>query len=170
MWHPHSDGPPDAGADQAWDQQVRHETREQQLDRNFTELLQELRVAQTGVQILLAFLLTMAFANRFSEVRGAALLLYLATVMLAALATCVLIGPVACHRLLFRRRAKARLMETAHRLTMVGLVLLALAIVGSISLVVQVSVGWAWTVVFATGTAVAYVLVWLVLPLSMREP
>lgn len=162
-------GAPTQHASDAWDHEARHETPTQRLDRNFSELLQELRVAQTGVQILLAFLLTMAFSARFGQVVGVGMALYLGTVLLAAAATCLLVGPVALHRLLFRHRAKAVLVESSHTLTLAGLATLSLAVVGSITLVVEVSVGWWWASALGALVAAMFLAVWLVLPLVLRS-
>src|SRR5437870_4649433 len=87
-----------SGVQGSWAAQARHETPMQQADRNFNEMLQELRVAQTGTQILFAFLLTVAFQSGFHALHGLALAVYAVTVVTAALATCFLIAPVAIHR------------------------------------------------------------------------
>lgn len=115
------------------------ETVDQVLDRNLVELLQELRVAFTGVQILFAFLLGLAFTQRFEEVDGVGLAAYTTALMTAALATLVLIAPVSFHRLVFRRRQKAALVAVADRLLMVGLALLIPAISSSVLLILHVA-------------------------------
>jgi hypothetical protein len=148
---------------------LRNETPTQRIDRNFSELLQELRVAQTGIQILLAFLLTMAFSNRFLVVHGAAMALYVTAVLISALAVCLLIGPVAVHRLLFRRGEKAELVETAHVLTIAGLAALAVAVVCAITLVVQVALGWWPALGAAAALVVLFTVVWVLLPLHVRR-
>src|SRR6266508_4388199 len=102
--------------DADWNRRERQESELQRLDRNFNELLQELRVAQTGVQILFAFLLTLAFTQRFGEVTGFQRGLYYGTLVAAALATSLLIAPVSLHRLLFRRHQKGRVVIAANRL------------------------------------------------------
>src|SRR5215207_1852276 len=99
----------------------RGETLDQVLDRNLAELLQELRVAFTGVQILFAFLMTLAFTQRFQELGGFDLAVYVTALMCTAVATMVLIAPVSFHRLVFRRRQKAALVVVADRLLLVGL-------------------------------------------------
>jgi len=157
------------GVERSWAAEVRHETPQQQSDRNFNEMLQELRVAQTGTQILFAFLLTLVFSSGFHAVHGAGMVVYAVTVLAAALATCFLIAPVACHRLLFRRHAKDRLVEAAHRLTLVGLALLAISTVGSLLLVIEVALGWTAALLICAAVTVVFALVWVALPLSLRE-
>src|SRR3954471_7697821 len=104
--------------------ELRGETLDQVLDRNVSELLQELRVAFTGVQILFAFLLGLAFTQRFSGLEGFDVAVYTATLITPALATIVLTAPVAFHRLVFRRRQKGALIVVADRLLLMGLGLL----------------------------------------------
>src|SRR3954462_15949478 len=108
--------------------QSRGETVDQVLDRNVAELLQEVRVAFTGIQILFAFLLGLAFTQRFQELRGLHLAVCLAALMSTALATMLLIAPVSFHRLVFRRRLKAALVVLSERLLCVGLAMLVPAI------------------------------------------
>ena len=98
----------------------RGETLEQLLDRNLAELLQELRVAFTGVQILFAFLLSLAFTQRFTELDGFDIAVYVVALLSTALATMVLIAPVSFHRIVFRRGQKAALVVVADRLLMRG--------------------------------------------------
>ena len=155
-------------ADDAWNAEVRNETPEQRLDRNFSEMLQEVRVAQTGVQILFAFLLTVVFFAGFHVLHGAGLAVYAGTVVSSALATGFLIAPVACHRVLFRHRAKDRLVLGSHRLTLAGLALLGVSVIGSLVLVLEVALGWTWALVVSGGVAVVFVLPWVVLPLTLR--
>src|SRR6059036_3433818 len=96
----------------------------QRADRNMIELLQELRVAQTGVQILFAFLLGLSFTPRFPDLQPSQQAVYVTTLALSASSAAFLIAPVSYHRLVFRRRLKARLVQTSHRLALVGLGLL----------------------------------------------
>jgi O-antigen/teichoic acid export membrane protein len=121
--------------------QARGETLDQLLDRNLAELLQELRVAITGVQVLFAFLLGLAFTPRFDGLDAFALTVYTVTLLAAALATVVLIAPVSFHRLVFRRRQKAVLIAVADRMLVVGLALLVLAISSGVLLVLDVVLG-----------------------------
>src|SRR3954452_8688774 len=96
----------------------RSECALERADRNMNELLQELRVAQTGVQILFAFLLTLAFTQRFGQITAFQRALYMATLLLTTAATGLLIAPVAYHRLTFRRRMRAELVTAANWLAL----------------------------------------------------
>jgi hypothetical protein len=116
-------------------QDGRDETRIEKLDRNWNDLLQELRVTQTGVQLLTGLLLTLPFQQRFGELTQSQRVIYLVTVALSVTATALLIAPVSLHRALFRQRARAALVTSAHALAMVGLVMLGLAVTGVASLI-----------------------------------
>src|SRR3954469_5349683 len=113
------------------------------LNRNWDELMQELRAAQTGVQILTGFLLTVPFANRFSALTSAQRWLYMAVLAGAITATCLILAPVAFHRLLFRQRRRLLLVETANRLALAGLAALLLTVCGMVFLVTDVVIGQA---------------------------
>src|SRR5690606_28496311 len=104
---------------------LRDETPAERSDRNWVELLQELRVMQTGVQVLTGFLLTLPFQARFTELDGFQIGLYLILVVLSVLATGLLIAPVSVHRMVFGRGLKRSLVETADRLAVAALVLVA---------------------------------------------
>jgi hypothetical protein len=147
----------------------RGETLDKVLDRNLAELLQELRVAFTGVQILFAFLMSLAFTQRFEELDGFDLAVYTGTVVCTALATMVFIAPVSLHRLIFRRRQKAALVVIADRLLLVGLALLAPAICGAQLLILDVALGRWPAVVGSSLTALVGLLTWYVLPLAIRR-
>jgi hypothetical protein len=114
-----------------------HETEKHRWDRNFADLLQELRVAQTGVQILFAFLLTLPFSNGFPHVSRLQRDLYVVALLSAAAAAAMLISPVAFHRALFRQGRKPELVRYAHRMVTGGLVFLLVSMVSSISLIVD---------------------------------
>src|SRR5256886_12309911 len=116
------------------------ETDVERWDRKFSELLQELRVAQTGVQVLFAFLLTLPFTNRFEKITGIDRYTYVGTVVAAALATGLLIAPVSYHRLVFRQGRKRQLVQVGSVLAPLGLGCLPLAIPGGVFLVIDVSV------------------------------
>jgi hypothetical protein len=147
---------------------VREEPEWQRLDRNFTELLQELRVAQTGVQILFAFLLGIAFQQRFRNLLEYQRDVYLATLVSAACAAVLLIAPVAVHRLLFRRHLKDAVVAIASRLAAAGLFFLALAVVMAVLFVVDVVAGPVAGVVVAVAIAVLVAVLWVALPLRVR--
>ena len=156
-------------SDRSWDQAQRDETPTERADRNWTDLLQELRVVQTGVQLLTGFLLTLPFQNRFAQLSDGQQDIYLATVFAAVAATGVLIAPVSIHRLLFRRHARGRMVAIAHRLAMLGTGLLGLAVVGVVLLIVDVLRGLTTGVVSAAVVGVGLISLWLVLPLWLRR-
>jgi Family of unknown function (DUF6328) len=147
----------------------RGETVDQVLDRNVAELLQELRVAFTGVQILFAFLLALAFTQRFQELGGFDLALYTTALMSTAVATMLLIAPVSFHRLVFRRRQKAALVVVADRLLIVGLALLVPAICSSVLLILSIALGRWQAILGSSITAFVGVLTWYALPLAIRR-
>src|SRR3954465_1500211 len=149
--------------------QARGETVHQVLDRNLAELLQELRVAITGVQILFAFLLGLAFTARFATLGGFELAVYTVALMSTALATIVLIAPVSFHRLVFRRRQKAALVAVADRLLLVGLGLLVVAITSAVLLILDVALGLWQGLVGGGVVAIAGLLTWYVLPVWVRR-
>jgi O-antigen/teichoic acid export membrane protein len=149
--------------------QARGETLDQVLDRNLAELLQELRVAITGVQILFAFLLGLAFTARFASLDRFEVAVYLVALLSTALATIVLIAPVSFHRLVFRRRQKAALVAVADRLLMTGLGVLVVAISSAVLLILDVVAG-RWPGLLCGGlTALIGLLTWYVLPLWARR-
>ncbi|WP_255769240.1 DUF6328 family protein [Pseudarthrobacter sulfonivorans] len=119
----------------------RHETREEQLDRNWSELLQELRVLQTGVQILAGFLLTLPFQQRFEKLDGFQVTLYLVNVVIAALTTVFILLPVSVHRRLFRQRLKEMLVSSADTITKLALAGVGMLSVGTAALVFDVTAG-----------------------------
>src|ERR1700752_598645 len=115
-------------SDQAWDSASRSETETQRLDRNWLNLLQELRVVQTGVRLLTGFLLTLPFQQRFDVLNQQLRIGYLATVGWSVGATVLPIAPVGIHRLLFRRHRLRVLVSAAHGCAYSGLALLGLAL------------------------------------------
>ncbi|MFJ4105884.1 DUF6328 family protein [Oerskovia enterophila] len=147
----------------------RHESAEERADRNWAELLQELRVTQMGVQILTGFLLTLPFQQRFGELDHTQRTIYLCLVVLSVLATGLLVAPVSLHRLLFRKHLKMRLVTSADRLARVGLVVLALVVAGTVLLIFDVVVGPAAAVIAAVGALVLFALLWVALPLELMR-
>jgi hypothetical protein len=147
----------------------RGETMDQVLDRNVGELLQELRVAFTGVQILFAFLLSLAFTQRFGELAAFDVAVYTVALLSTAMATMMLMAPVSFHRIVFRRRQKAALVAVADRLLMVGLALLIPAICSSVLLILDVVLGRWQAIVGSAATAVVGLVTWYALPLAMRR-
>ena len=153
--------------DQRWNQRERNETELQRLDRNFVELLQELRVAQTGPQILFAFLLTLTFTQRFHETTTFQRTLYFVTLALSAAAASLLIAPVSMHRLLFRQHAKRRLVEVSNRLAIGGLLALCLAIIGVMWFIADVLYGTWPGVATAVVSAVWFAFFWYAIPIRL---
>jgi Family of unknown function (DUF6328) len=147
----------------------RGETLDQLLDRNLAELLQELRVAFTGVQILFAFLLSLAFTQRFEDLNRFDIAVYVVALLSTAMATMVLIAPVSFHRIVFRRRQKAALVVVADRLLIVGLALLIPAISSSVLLILDVVLGRWQAVVGCSLTVLVGLLTWYALPLAIRR-
>jgi len=154
--------------DQRWNDQARDETETQRLDRNWNNLLQELRVAQTGVQLLTGFLLTLPFQQRFDRLDSAMRAVYVATVACSLAATIALVAPVAMHRLLFRQRRLRVLVSAAHRLAIGGLALLGLALVGVTVVVVDMVYGKNTALIGGAIALVGFVVMWLALPLILR--
>jgi hypothetical protein len=155
--------------DAAWDRHARNESPTERLDRNWADLLQELRVTQTGVQLLTGFLLTLPFQQRFTQLSAAQHGVYLATVALSAAATVLLIAPVSLHRGLFRRHARRELVSAAHRCAMAGLGLLGLAVTGVTLLIFDVVSGPAAGVIAGACTFVGVATLWGLLPWVQRS-
>ncbi len=151
-----------------WNNEERGETDLQRLDRNFSEILQELRVSQTGVQILFAFLLTLAFTERFGDVTAFQRDLYVLTLVLTAAATGLMIAPVGYHRITFRQQMRPQLVNAANRLAIAGLAVLMAALTSSILFIADVVLTRTWAVVLATGAAAWFVVFWFGLPLVDR--
>ncbi len=134
------------------------------VDRNWQELLQELRVAQTGVQILTGFLLTLPFTPRFEDLAESRHAVYTAALCSAVAATFLLMTPVALHRALFHRHARSWLVEAAHQASRWGLGTLALANIFAVWLILDV-VAAEWVAWLVAGLIAAFVLVmWVVVP------
>jgi hypothetical protein len=147
----------------------RDETGLERLDRNLIELLQEVRVVQTGVQVLFAFLLTVPFSARFDDMTGFQRGAFFVALVGAAAASILLIAPTAVHRLLFRRGEKAYMVHVSNRLAIGGLGCLALSMVAVMLLVSDVLFGMGVAVVVAVLTLAAFVVVWAVMPLRRRS-
>ena len=144
----------------------REETEHERLDRNFSELLQELRVSQTGVQILFAFLLTLPFTQRFGEVTRFERDVYFVTLLLSGTASALFIGPVSYHRVLFRKREKSEVVFVANRMAVAGLLCLALAITGVILLVTHFLFGGLAAAIASGCMGTLILLLWYMLPLA----
>jgi hypothetical protein len=155
--------------DARWDQQARDETPAQRLDRNWSDLIQELRVVQTGVQFLTGFLLTLPFQQKFAALTDNEQLIYLATVSSSIAATAFLQAPVSVHRALFRKHQRERAVLVAHRVAMLGIVFLAAAIVGVTVTIFGVIAGTPASVAAGISVAVMLAVLWLTMPLALRR-
>jgi Na+/melibiose symporter-like transporter len=146
----------------------RDETEEERLDRNLSELLQELRVALPGVQVLFAFLLAVPFQQNFTTISEFEKKIYFATLLLTALSAALLIAPSAYHRITFRYQQKHRLVFISNRLAIGGLATLALAMTSAILLITHVLFGAAATIVTTVVALAVFIVLWAVLPLKRR--
>jgi hypothetical protein len=147
----------------------RDETEIERLDRNWAELLQELRVTQTGTQILTGFLLTLAFQPRFADLDAVQRDVYLGLVVLAVLATALGLAPVSLHRQLFRRQAKPQIVGAAHVLLQATLVVVALLVSGVALLLFDVVVSRTAGIAAGVTALTVTVLVWVLLPALLRR-
>ncbi|HEX7059483.1 MAG TPA: DUF6328 family protein [Solirubrobacterales bacterium] len=146
----------------------RDETEEARLDRNLGELLQELRVALPGVQVLFAFLLAVPFQQNFTEISPFEEKVYFATLLCTAISAALLISPTSYHRVTFRLQEKRHLVFLANRLAIAGLGFLALAMTGAIMLITDVLFGTAMTVITSAAALAMFVTLWYLLPLRRR--
>jgi hypothetical protein len=146
----------------------REESEGERLDRNLSELLQELRVALPGVQVLFAFLLAVPFQQNFTKITPFQERVYFATLLLTAASAVLLISPSAYHRMTFRQQQKDHLVFLANRFAIAGLGLLALAMTGAIMLITDVLFGGVTTAVTSAVTLSAFVTFWYLLPLRRR--
>src|ERR1700753_3677987 len=146
----------------------RQESQAERDDRNLAELLQELRVAGLGVQVLFGFLLSLPFTTVFKQLSGGERDLYLACLILAAVATVLLLGPVAYHRLVFRQGEKEKLVQTANVMAILGLIAVGLSISASVLLVAGFVAGYGVGSVIAGLVLVMFALLWFAFPLARR--
>ncbi|MFE7357653.1 DUF6328 family protein [Streptomyces sp. NPDC057543] len=142
----------------------RDETPEERADRRWGELLQELRVAQTGVQILFGFLLAVVFQPRFAELSDIDRTIYVVTVMLGSATAAALIGPVSYHRLVAGRRLKPQTVAWASRLTVLGLVLLLCTMCSTLLLILRVALHNSLALWLVAGMALWFLICWFVIP------
>jgi hypothetical protein len=147
----------------------RNETELERCDRHLAELLQEVRVAQTGVQVLFGFLLTVPFTVRFDALTGGQRALYFGTLAIAGAAAMLLITPTAQHRVLFRCGDKEHLVRVAHRYALAGLACVALAMVGALLFVGGVIVGGPAAGAVASAAALGCAWCWCLQPLLRRR-
>ncbi|MBY4127581.1 sodium:proton antiporter [Rhodococcus fascians] len=146
----------------------RGESPMQTLDRNWICLLQELRVVQTGVQLLTGFLLILPFQDLFDYLPAYGRAVYMATLASAVTATILLVAPVAMHRMLFRRKVLGQLVRAGHRSVVAGSTFLGMALTGVVILVSEVVISGYAAVVGGVFAVSAFVVLWVVVPLRMR--
>jgi len=147
----------------------RNESLEQRDDRNLIELLQELRVAGLGVQVLFGFLLSLPFTTRFVQLSQAQRGLYVGILIVSALATALLLAPVAYHRLVFRLGQKEHLVKAANVMAVAGLAAVALAVAGTVWLILSYVTPGLPTVVIGLCVASVFGGLWFGFPLVRRE-
>ncbi|MER5795089.1 DUF6328 family protein [Streptomyces sp. NPDC001980] len=147
----------------------RDETEEERADRMWGELIQEVRVAQTGVQILFGFLLTVVFQQKYAQLSDVDKTIYIVTVILGASATGALIGPVSLHRLVAGRKVKPQAVRMASRLTLIGLFLLLATMTASLVLILRVATGGSHVTWAVAAVVVWYLVCWYGMPLWSRH-
>lgn len=147
----------------------RDEGEAQRFDRHWNELLQELRLAQTGTQILFAFLLAIAFTRPFQEADDFTHIAFSVTLIITGLATGLLIAPVAFHRMVFQRRLRDRMIAMAAQMAAGGLFLLMLAVCGGVLLALDVALPRITAVIISVLTLLWFVVFWYVIPATVRR-
>ena len=148
---------------------LKHESEKQRWDRNFADLLQELRVAQTGIQILFAFLLTLPFSSGFPNVTAFQKDTYIVALLSAAGATAMIIAPVAFHRALFRQGRKPELVRYAHRMATGGLAFLLVAMVSSVLLITDYLLSRPLAIILTAITGLYFLTFWALIPWLRRS-
>jgi Na+/melibiose symporter-like transporter len=146
----------------------RDESEGERLDRNLAELLQELRVALPGVQVLFAFLLAVPFQQNFTKITGFQEKTYFVTLLCTAISAALLISPTAYHRLTFRQQQKEELVLVSNRLAIAGMVFLALAMTGAVMLITDVLFAGVVTAIFSALALAMFAVLWGALPLRRR--
>lgn len=151
------------------DSDDRNETPTERLDRNWNELLQEIRVIQTGVQLLTGFLLTLPFQQRFTMLNTGERAVFLATAASSVVATVFLQAPVVVHRFLFRRHRRAETVRLAHRLALFGMFMLGWAVIGVSCVITAALYNLGVGGLVALGVLLLIVALWGVLPALARR-
>ena len=146
------------------------ESHSEKVNRELIELLNELRVALPGVQVLFAFLLAVPFAQGFADTTDFQQDLFFATLLSTAVASALLIAPSAYHRINFRESDKEQMLKTSNGLALGGLFFLALSIIGAVVLIADFIYGSTAAVVSASIGAVLFATLWFVLPIVRRDP
>lgn len=144
------------------------ETEKQRHDRELIELLNELRVALPGVQVLFAFLLAVPLSQRFGEVNGFERAIYFFTLACTGMGTALLIAPSAIHRIDFRLKHKGEMVELANKLAIAGLVFVALAMTGALTFIADLLYGPIATIATAAISFAVFGFLWFVIPLRRR--
>lgn len=147
----------------------RGETALQRVDRNWLEILQELRVLQTGIQILTGFLLTLPFQSRFTELDSFQIAVYLVLVVLSALITALLLGTVIMHRTFFRLRIKEALVRHAHRILRATMVLVAVVLIGTTGLIFDIVLNRTAGSITAISLALLIFALWVAVPQLLKR-
>lgn len=142
----------------------RRESEKERLDRNLIELLNELRVALPGVQVLFAFLLILPFSQGFTMVNGFQKTVFLVTLLATALAAVMLIAPSMHHRLEFREGNKAEILRDSNRLAILGMTSLAVAMLGAVMLITDFVYDGGTMLVSVAAVAIAFAIVWYAMP------
>ena len=150
-------------------ERLKHESAKKRWDRNFADLLQELRVTQTGIQILFAFLLTLPFSSGFPKSSAFQKDVYVVALLCAAFATAMVISPVAFHRALFRQGRKPELVRFAHRMLTGGLVFMFVSMIASVLLITDYLLHMTWAVVLTSVTAAFFLTFWAAIPWFRRN-
>lgn len=146
----------------------RDESPSERADRNWIEVLQELRVMQTGTQILTGFLLALAFQPAFSDLDSGQRTIYLALIVLSALSSIVALAPVALHRMLFRHRAKTMVVAYGHAGLITALAAVSVLLVGVVGFVFDVVVDRQAAVIAVIALALVTLGLWVVAPAAIR--
>jgi predicted membrane channel-forming protein YqfA (hemolysin III family) len=144
----------------------REESEKERLDRNLAELLQELRVALPGVQVLFAFLLVVPFSQGFADITNFQRTVYFVTLLLATAATACLIAPTAHHRIEFRQQDKRRIVFTANTLAIIGLAVLAGAMTGAVMLITDYLYKSTTVTIVAAAVAALFLALWFAWPVK----
>jgi amino acid transporter len=144
------------------------EQPEERLNRELIELLNELRVALPGVQVLFAFLLTVPFSDRFQTLTGSQRAIYFATFVGTTIATGLFMAPTAYHRIRFRQGDKERMLRTSNRFAIVGIAFLALSVTSAVVLTTDLMFGLGTAAMVGLGAFAFLVWIWFAIPLSRR--
>jgi len=155
--------------DDSWNAAQRDESGMQRADRNFAEILQELRILLTSVQILVGFLLTTAMTGAVDRLDLLQHILYITAIVAASVSSMLLVAPVAIHRMLFRRGRKVQVVMAAQRAALAGITGLGIVSCAGFVLVLDLTVGRLFAVALGAALLLGTVLVWFVVPVRLRH-